>query len=88
MSDRLAHLADLSVSSFPDRNGQVSRTQPLDLSRLGSASIYCDPAGETIQITRVGDADDSGLVHARDPVARVRQLRSKVSVVGQQQQAF
>ena len=46
------------------------------------------PAREPVEIVRVGHAEHARLVDARDAVARMRQPRREVAVVGQQQQAF
>ena len=59
-----------------------------DLSRIGAPAVDHQATREPIEIVRVGDAEHPRFVHARDVVARMREPRRQIAVVGQQEQAF
>ena len=55
---------------------------------VSAAAVDRHAASQAIEIVGVGHAQHLGLVHARDTVARMRQARGEVAVVGQDQQPF
>ena len=73
-----------SVASVASRRSGTSLTSAGAVRRPSITT----PAREPIEIVLVGHAEDARLVDARDAVARMRQPRREVAVVGQQQQAF
>ena len=88
MADRLAHFPHLPIAPFADGDEQQAGADQLDIRELRAAAVDRHAAFESIEIVGVGDAEHSRLVHARHAVARVREPRREIAVVGQEQQAL
>jgi hypothetical protein len=91
VADRVAHLAHLTVASFPNRDDQQrssTAVDHLDIGRACALAVDHNPAAQALQIVFVGSAGDSRFVDSRHTVPRMGQFRRKVAVVGQDQQSF
>jgi hypothetical protein len=91
MADRVAHLPHLAVAAFADRHDErgllgvaAVGLQP-DIGGLGSAPVDDETSRKAREIALVRDAEDARFIDARDTVARVREPRRQVAVVGEQQ---
>jgi len=93
MTDGLEHLSHLPIPSFANRDAKrcapfLAAGHYVHLRRSGSTTIDRHTAREPIEIVRVRYTEDACFVHTRDAVARMRQPRREVTVVGQEQQPF
>ena len=94
MADRLAHIPHLTVPAFVDRDderglrGVAAQRHESHFGRRRAPAIDHQPARKAVEIVGVGHAEDARLVDARDLVARMREARREITVVGEQQQAF
>ena len=94
MADRFAHPAHLAVASFADRERQhavaIVPAAALQQRSTSAGSVRRPssgmPARSRSSASLVRHAGDARLVGALDAVARMRQPRREVAVVGQQQQ--
>src|SRR5437867_9631680 len=77
-----------SRSSVDSRARVKAVAEHSDLSPFGAPAVDDQTASEPIEVVRVGDAEYPRFVHAGDAVARMREPRRQIAVVGQQQQPF
>src|SRR5688572_24889367 len=96
MTDRVAHLPDLTIAAFtnderqqPLRAGVAGEaSQQTDRRRRRLAPIDHEAARETLEEPRFGNAADDDFVLALDAVTRMRELRREIAVARQQQKSF
>ncbi len=88
VTDRVAHLSHLTVSSFANRDDQVAGTGDLHVRRLCAAILDRHTLRQPIDVVAIGFAEHPHVVHARDAVARMRETRGEIAVVGEQEQTF
>src|SRR5262249_29430556 len=96
MAYRVAHLANLTVASFANRNRQsrvirmrsrcysppdVAEQSDAGRDRLSAVDGYT--LSEPVDVVHVWHAQDADLVHSGDLVTRVRQLCRQFAVVRQ-----
>ena len=66
----------------------AARRHQLDVGRLRAAPVDDDAARSRSRSCASGTPSDARLIHARDAVARVREPRGEIAVVGEHQQPF
>ena len=92
--DGFAHAPDLPVAPFA--NSQPQQTVPVatavvqenDISGQRSMSIERNSVPQPFDGFAIGHAGDARFIGTRDTVARVRESRRQLAIIGQQQQAF
>jgi len=96
MPDGVAHVPDLAVAAFPNREldyaaraarGFEDPQQP-DARRQGAAPLDLDAPPQPIEIAIVGHARNLCLVRALQFVPRMRHTLGELAVVGQQDEAL
>ena len=76
---------------MPTRRRRLFATTPFEqanFGRRGPSSIDRDALGELRQIVLIGHSEDACFVDAGNAVARMRQSRGEIAIVGQDQEAF
>ena len=92
MAHGFEHAAHLAVASLADRDGQhavagaAALVQDRDLRRQRPPSIERDAVPKSLDRSVIRHACNARFVRALDAVARMRQFRREIAVVGQEQQ--
>jgi len=89
VTDRLAHPLDLMLAALVQDQLQNRRTRaPAENTSLrggGATVVELDSLAERGERSRVGHPRDLGLVHLRNPVARMRETMRERTVVREQE---
>ena len=88
MPNRLAHLPHLAVPPFAHRDAHMAGAEDLHLSRPGFVAVDDDALLQAGQVMIVGYAEDPCFIHPCHAVARVREFRGEVAVIGQNEEPF
>jgi hypothetical protein len=92
VTDRFEHLADLPIAPFAHGDPQCGAPLPLaehhDFRRFGAPPVDGHAARQPLQVVGIRHPGDHDFIDPRHAVARVRQPRREISVVGEQQQPF
>ena len=89
VADRLAHFADLAISSFADaddQHGAAPAFDQLNVGRTRSLAVDDHASPQTLDFVIVGNACDASFVDALDAVPRVGESRRQIAIVCEDQQ--